>query len=81
MRPSNTLKLFSAKCFLNIFLTLMKIVFLTISRFFHNKLLVLSKNALSKNYTFKIECNKGPFPDLNLKTRFFEGKKRQSSQN
>ena len=56
-------------------LTLMKNVFSITSKKINKKLQLLSKSVFSYSITFSIECNKGPFLDVNLQTMFFRGKK------
>ena len=36
--------------------------------------------GFSNYHTFLIECNKGPFLDVNLKTKFFGGQKPQAKK-
>ena len=67
--------------FLFIFFMHMKNIFSFILRFFHKKLLILSKCLFSNWNTFHIECNEGLLLTVYMKTMFFEGQNRQINKN
>ena len=69
--PPNTLKLFSAKCFIIFFSRLWKIHLLSFQDFLHKNLLVSSSNVIFHYNTVKIEYNDGLFLDVNEKKTFF----------
>ena len=73
--PPNTLKLFSAKCFIIFFSRLWKIHLLSFQDFFHKNLLVSSSNVIFHYNTVKIEYNDGLFLDVNEKRPFLDIKR------
>ena len=74
-RPLNTLKLFSAKCFIIFFSRLWKIHLLSFQDFLHKNLLVSSSNVIFHYNTVKIEYNDGLFLDVNEKRPFLDIKR------
>ena len=73
--PPNTLKLFSAKCFIIFFSRLRKVHLLSFQDILHKNLLVLSSNVIFYYNTVKIEYNDGLFLDVNEKRPFLDIKR------
>ena len=75
-RPLNTETFFGKRFYY--FFNSHKRYFFEYFQIFHKKLLIWTKYVFLTCNTFKIECNKGRFLDVNLKTRFFERKNRKN---